>query len=136
MIVMRAQDDVRIGEHRIRTSQESRDVAHDLILHHRILKIAVAADRLQTCPAELRGDVLGGEVQTSGGRIAPFKKVRRKKRKIPAQGVFGDAVDQGLLLGRKRERCGRQKNETEPRPKGAVIPAVYLLSLYSSSHAI
>ncbi len=41
----------------------------------RRLKIAVVADRLQACATELRGDVLGGQIEPTRRRSAPFQQI-------------------------------------------------------------
>jgi hypothetical protein len=63
------------------------------------LEVAVVADGFETGAAELGGDIFGGEVETAGGSGAAFENIGRNEGKMTAEGLGGDVVHGGLLLG-------------------------------------
>ena len=63
------------------------------------LEIAVVADRLEPGPAELGGDVLGGQVEAPRRGPAALEQVGGQEREVPAQRVGRDPVEDRMPPG-------------------------------------
>ena len=98
--------------------------------HAARLKVAILAGRLEGGPAKLCGDIIGGDVEASRRRAAPFQEVGGEERDVPAQRVRGKEVQRGAQIGRDDKLRGtepqrsRQQKGRRPGKQFSIHPLI------------